>query len=280
MAAPLPVWLELARAELGVTEGAGAKNNPVVLQYYADCGHPEVKADSVSWCAAFTGAMLKRADYPIQPVDRNLLARSYCTYGVGLDKPEIGCIGVWPRGESWQGHVGIVSEILPDGRVKLLGGNQGAKGQVSLATYKTADALAFRMPVKATVADLRKAGSTDIKLGDTLQKASVGLSLLTGAAAAVDTAVGTAETASAALDVKTAMEMAADHLALSERLLKGAINVGMLVAAHPWIVAIVFTTGAMALLGWKIKLHRLERHKAGHDLSGQVAMAVNSTGKA
>jgi uncharacterized protein (TIGR02594 family) len=275
-----PSHLELARSELGTTEKPGKAANPKVLQYYIDCGHvddegkPTVTDDAVSWCAAATGSWLKRCGYPIPPTATNLLARSYTNYGLKLDKPEVGCVGVWPRGASWQGHVGIIAEISADGKtVKLIGGNQGAKGQVSLATYKTADAITFRRPVKATVADLRKAGSKDIQMGDALQKASVGLSLLTGATAAVDAVVAPAETISTALDIKQAMEQAADHLALSERVLKGAVNVGTLVAAHPWIVAIVFTVGAMAILGWKIKQHRLERHAAGHDLSGQVQVA-------
>ena len=265
-----PPWLELARNELGTAEVPGRAANSKIVSFYADAGHPEVVSDEVSWCSAFCCAMVKRAGYPIPPVDTNLLARSWRTYGVKLDKPVPGCIGVWPRGAAWQGHVGIVSEVLPNGTVKLLGGNQGKIGKVSYATYKTADAIAFRMPVKATVADLRAAGSTDIQLGDTLQKASVGLSLLTGAAAAADAVSGPAEAVSSALDIKEAMQQTAEHLALTEKVMKGAINVGTLVAAHPWIVAILFTCGTMAILGWRYKQHRLKRHAQGHVLSGQA----------
>lgn len=268
-----PLWLELARTELGLTEKPGKAANPKIVEFYAECGHPGITSDEVSWCAAFVGAQLKRAGYPIPPVDRNLLARSYCSYGVKLDKPEVGCIGVWPRGASWQGHVGIVDEILPNGSVRLLGGNQGAKGKVSYATYPVSTALAFRRPVEASIPALRAAGSKDIQLGDALQKASVMLPMLTGTVATINTLVAPAETVAPTLDVKQAMEQAADHLALTERVLKGAVNVGTLVAAHPWIVAIVFTAGAMALLGWRWKQHRVKRHAMGHDLSGQVQVA-------
>src|SRR6476646_1130208 len=51
-----PRWLELAWADLGVAEGPGDANNPTVVRYYADTGHPEVRADEVAWCAAFVRA--------------------------------------------------------------------------------------------------------------------------------------------------------------------------------------------------------------------------------
>lgn len=57
----LPRWYELALGERGVKEAPGAADNPVVQAYYKDAGHPEVKHDSVPWCAAFVGAMLARS---------------------------------------------------------------------------------------------------------------------------------------------------------------------------------------------------------------------------
>lgn len=271
---PCP-WLELARTDLGERRWDGAKHNPKILEYYATCGHPEVEADEVSFCAAGVGTWLTRAGYPIPPTSTNLLARSYITYGIGLDEPEIGCIGIWPRGAAWQGHVGIVAEILPGGaKVKLLGANQGAKHEVSYATYKTADALAFRRPVKATVADLRQAGSTDIQLGDRLQKASVAMSLITGAAATADTVVSPAEVAAPAVDL---MKDAVEHLDLTGKLIQGAANVANLVGKHPYIIGMAVAVIALALLGRQIKQHRVKRAQAGHDLSGQVS---TPTGKA
>ena len=58
---PRPKWYELALAERGVKEAEGAADNPKVQAYYRDAGHPEAKHDLVPWCAAFVGAMLKRA---------------------------------------------------------------------------------------------------------------------------------------------------------------------------------------------------------------------------
>ena len=42
-------WLDLAEAEKGTKEGAGDRDNPVVLAYYADAGHPELEHDEVAW---------------------------------------------------------------------------------------------------------------------------------------------------------------------------------------------------------------------------------------
>jgi hypothetical protein len=58
-----PPWLKEAFKLLGLTEGKGAANNPDVLALHAEAGFAGVKADSVAWCAAFKGAMLRRAGY-------------------------------------------------------------------------------------------------------------------------------------------------------------------------------------------------------------------------
>lgn len=136
-----PPWLKEAAKNLGVHEGVGAANNPTVVQFYADAGFPGIKSDAVAWCAAFVGAMLKRAGY--KP-SGSLGARSYEAYGVNLHKPMFGCIGVKKRaGGGWLGHVGFV--VAYDGsRVWMLGGNQGDK--VSVASFPASQFTAFVIP--------------------------------------------------------------------------------------------------------------------------------------
>lgn len=137
-----PPWLKEAAKNLGVVEGPGAKDNPVVVKYYADAGFSGIKHDSVAWCAAFVGAMLKRAGYK---ASGSLAARSYEGYGVKLHKPMFGCIGVKKRagGSGWQGHVGFV--VGYDGsRVWMIGGNQGDK--VSVASFPASQFTAFVVP--------------------------------------------------------------------------------------------------------------------------------------
>ena len=51
---------DLAKAEVGTVEWANG-NNPKVVAYFKDSGNPGVMDDETAWCAAFVGAMLKRA---------------------------------------------------------------------------------------------------------------------------------------------------------------------------------------------------------------------------
>lgn len=133
-----PKWLTLARAEMGVKEGAGAINNKRVVQYYADAGFSGIKSDSVAWCAAFAGAMLHRAG--IKP-SGSLAAMSYKTFGKKLISPVVGCIAVKTRVGG--GHVGFVAKVEGD-YVYLLGGNQ--MDSVNIVKHHKSDFIAFRWP--------------------------------------------------------------------------------------------------------------------------------------
>ena len=140
-----PTWLKLARAELGTKEAPGEANNPAVLAYYRDAGHPEINADSVAWCAAFAGAMLERAGVPCS---KQLNARSYLTWGKEVKKPYPGCVAVFSRGDprGWEGHVGFYIGEDTKG-LQILGGNQG--DAVSIAHQAKSRLLGYREPVTA-----------------------------------------------------------------------------------------------------------------------------------
>lgn len=136
-----PGWLVLAEGELGVREGAGAANNPRVVQLFADAGFSGIKQDSVAWCAAAVGAMLKRAGHA---PSGSLAARSYEGWGVGLKEPALGAIATKRRGNSsWQGHVGFVVGANAN-QIFLLGGNQGDAW--SIAAFPRKDFTSFRWP--------------------------------------------------------------------------------------------------------------------------------------
>lgn len=137
----MPKWYDLAKAEKGVKEAPGAADNKTVLQYYKDAGHPQIKHDSVAWCAAFANAMLKRAK--IEGTGK-LTARSFLKWGVKMDKPVEGCIVVFKRGNSsWQGHVAFyISETST--HVQVLGGNQS--DAVNVRAYPKSKLLGYRWP--------------------------------------------------------------------------------------------------------------------------------------
>jgi uncharacterized protein (TIGR02594 family) len=136
-----PVWLERAWRDLGVLEGDGRSNNPRVLAYYADAGHPTITSDDVAWCAAFASAVLERAGHRST---RSLLARSYLTWGDPLITPRLGTITVLSRGaDSGAGHVGFYIGETADHLI-LLGGNQSDSVRVS--AFPRDQLLGFRWP--------------------------------------------------------------------------------------------------------------------------------------
>jgi uncharacterized protein (TIGR02594 family) len=145
-------WYELALKEVGTLEGPDTADNPKVVAYYRDAGFPDVKHDEVPWCAAFVGAMLKRAG--LKP-SGSLMARSYLKWGTKLSSPVQGCVTVIERGTGPFGHVFFfVSPGLG------LGGNQS--DSVSIAPYNQSRVLGYRWPtpmekkvmVEATVTEV------------------------------------------------------------------------------------------------------------------------------
>lgn len=146
-----PTWLTLARAEIGTLEIKGAKHNPKIVGYFKDAGHGEIKDDETPWCAAYVGAILRRAG--IEP-NGKLGARSYETWGERLDQPALGCIGVKKRagGQSWQGHVAFVVAANPT-TVWMLGGNQS--DSVSIAPFSRWQFTGFRWPAGFPHTDAR-----------------------------------------------------------------------------------------------------------------------------
>lgn len=114
-----PPWITEAKKYLGLHEGIGAADNPNVVKFYADSGHPEVKHDSVPWCAAFVGGVLHRVD---MKGTGTLWALDYAKWGQHLDKPVYGCIGAKKRVGG--GHVTFILGETPSYYI-CLGGNQG-----------------------------------------------------------------------------------------------------------------------------------------------------------
>lgn len=215
----VPAWLALARNEIGVKEIPGGQHNSNVVKYFADASHSEIRDDETPWCAAFVGAMLKRAGH--KP-SGSLMARSYLNYGTELDEPVVGAIAVFPRaGAPGSGHVTFVDAVSDDGRTfDGLGGNQ--RNSVCRVTYRTSEALGFRYPtnvvkfptpveedeveeveaeeeapntptpyvpvptpaashpeIKAQVERLREVGSDTIKSQDHIEKTTAGLGIIT-----------------------------------------------------------------------------------------------------
>ena len=136
---------ELAQKEIGTVEWAKG-DNPVVIGYFKDAGHPEVSTDATAWCAAFVGAMLARSG--VKPTGK-LNARSYLDWGAPVERKDAkpGDVVIFERGTGWQGHVGF---LVKDGGVLIntLGGNQS--DAVNIKGYQASKLLGIRRaPVAA-----------------------------------------------------------------------------------------------------------------------------------
>lgn len=260
-----PAWLVHARSCLGVAEAEGTRNNPQVVKFFVESGHPGVTQDATAWCAAFVGAMLKRAG---MPNTGSLAARSYLKYGVPVTEPEPGDIAVFSRGNStWEGHVAFyISET--DTAVKVLGGNQSNK--VSVASYQKSKLLGYRRPIPPTAPALREAGSRDIQQSDNLIKWG-GLGALTAAGGGASGGGGGAAAPAAPVVTNPTVE-SLQELGLMSSLLKAAMEgaYGLLAVYQKnlWISG-VLTGCIMVYVGWRVRQVRLERAQRGHPLSNQ-----------
>lgn len=147
-------WLDTARDELGVSEISGKVARPRILEYFAAAGHAEVKSDETAWCSAFVNFCMEQNGIK---GTMSLAARSWLRWGKP-SKPVVGAVGIWPRGKAaWQGHVAIVEEVLSDGMVRVIGGNQG--NSVSRKTYDPDKALGFRIPATVKTSRTVKAAA-------------------------------------------------------------------------------------------------------------------------
>ncbi|WP_045836055.1 TIGR02594 family protein [Hyphomicrobium sp. 99] len=136
-----PAWLAAAWAEFGVREIPGKENAAEILRYFREAGDSSVESEETPWCAAFAGAMLKRAGCE---GTGSLLARSYLDWGISLDEPRFGAVAVLARGDDpTAGHVGFVIGATGE-KLYLLGGNQS--DAVTVAPFDAARLLGFRWP--------------------------------------------------------------------------------------------------------------------------------------
>lgn len=137
-----PRWLALAHGEMGQAEIPGPDANPHIIGYFRDIGRDDVTSDETPSCAAFAGAMLKRAGLPHSG---SALARSYETYGrAGELVP--GAIVVVATGADRKGrHVGFLA-WRANGRVYLLGSNQ--HDTVNVSGFLETSVTAVRWPAE------------------------------------------------------------------------------------------------------------------------------------
>lgn len=137
-----PVWMDIAKKEIGQKEIKGKEHNPRIVEYHKSTSLPEsMHTDEVAYCSSFVNFImdqvnLKKTNSP--------LARSWLKWGAELDEPRYGCVVIFKRGLSWQGHVGLFVGETASG-YKILGANQN--DEVNISVYDKKDLLGFRWPL-------------------------------------------------------------------------------------------------------------------------------------
>lgn len=134
-------WMAIARAEIGTREFSGSGDNPRVVEYLRSTNlpAPDKNNDETPWCSGFVNWCMEKAG--IEGTD-SAWARSWKTWGKGIEKPTEGCVVVLKRGTT-NGHVGFyVGETA--NKIKLLAGNQ--RDEVNISSFPKGDLLGYRLP--------------------------------------------------------------------------------------------------------------------------------------
>ena len=135
-----PRWLTIAKTYEGVEEIPGPRSSPVIMtwahrlkSWYTD--------DSVPWCGLFMAAVMDESGLPYPK--EYLRARAWLEFGFSTPVPLLGSVVVLERGPT-MGHVGILDGVDAQGRLLLVGGNQG--NRVSIAAFPKTRVLSYRWP--------------------------------------------------------------------------------------------------------------------------------------
>jgi uncharacterized protein (TIGR02594 family) len=139
---PEPVWLTIARRELGQREKPGAGANVRILEYF-EATRYAARSDEVPWCAAFVCWCLESAN---ESSTRSPRAADYATWGwpSWLVPGAVVVFGKADPDAGGSGHVAFCAGLDgPD--VLVLGGNQ--TNAVTLAKRPLSRIVAVRWPV-------------------------------------------------------------------------------------------------------------------------------------
>lgn len=144
-AGPL-VWYEEAKRLLGLREGAGAIDNPTILDW-ADDLDIHYPHDDIPWCGLFV-AHCVGATLPDEPLPANPLgAKNWAKFGTESNAALGAILVFWRKSpQSGLGHVGFYHGE-DAGTYSVLGGNQG--DSVSVARIAKNRLVGVRRPASA-----------------------------------------------------------------------------------------------------------------------------------
>ena len=117
-----PKWLVEARKDIGMRELAGAPTAPRIAGWLAELG-AWWRDDETPWCGTAVAGWLKASGVPLPK--HWYRAKAWLNWGTVLGGPAVGAIVVFERAGG--GHVGFLVGKDHEGRLLVLGGNQGDK---------------------------------------------------------------------------------------------------------------------------------------------------------
>ena len=120
------------------------EDNRVLASFFKKSLGKNIDPAETPWCAAFVNAVLNSNG---GKGTGSLMARSYLEWGTPTKTPKEGDIVVLQRtGDPTKGHVGFYAGEASNGRIKVLGGNQG--DSVSVKAFPKAMVLGYRQAPK------------------------------------------------------------------------------------------------------------------------------------
>lgn len=134
----MPPWMAEMYRRKGLHEARDNRSLSEWLRIGKFLGNPA----KLPWCGDAVETCIVKT-LPSEPVPNNpFWAQSWAKFGIGVDGPRVGAIGVI-RWSAKAGHVGIVASAA-GGRVTLLGGNQS--DAITLSSFPLSKFIAFRWP--------------------------------------------------------------------------------------------------------------------------------------
>jgi uncharacterized protein (TIGR02594 family) len=144
-------WLSRARAQTGMREIPGARSNQLILQWVEALGakYPSMRPninwfvnDDTPWCGLAVANFFGLYDPGLMPPLAPLWAANWALWGVKLDRPILGAVGIKPRAGG--NHVTLY-ESEYKGKVYCRGGNQS--NMINVAEYNMKDFKNWVWPV-------------------------------------------------------------------------------------------------------------------------------------
>jgi uncharacterized protein (TIGR02594 family) len=142
-----PVWLTVARRDIGLAEIPGKQHAPRIVTWLKQLG-AWWSDDETPWCGVALAAWMRESGIALPK--HWYRAKAWLDWGTALNVPVLGCVVVFER--TGGGHVGLVVGYDRTNNLLVLGGNQN--NRVSIAAFSRARVAGYRWPAGQALGEL------------------------------------------------------------------------------------------------------------------------------